>query len=311
MSIYIVTGKLGSGKTLACVGRIRDAILAGKRVATNLDLVMDELLWDRRDLGKPSRDETTRSSSCAVQVMRIPDKPTVADLELIGVGNDERDESKNGLIVLDELGAWLNTRSWGDKERQPVIDWLLHSRKKGWDVYFIIQHQNMVDKQVREGLAEFLVSCRRTDRLRIPLLTGLVKHWGINLRPPQIHVATVRYGLDPEALISDRWWYRGRDLYNAYDTRQVFTSERTGLFSMVPPWHLSRNRSPGVSAFDRFVAWLVPRAQRAAPSAPKHPIVARLCRLPPDARVRAWHHLNQRGLLRPVPVRSFVSIVAV
>ena len=189
MAIYLVTGKLGSGKSLACVGRIRDALKQGRRVATNLDLNLERML-----------DSSVRAVSC----IRIPDKPTLQDLVDLGRGSEDRDKAKHGVIVLDELGAWLNTRSWGDKERQPVIDWLLHSRKLGWDVYFIIQHANMVDKQVREGLAEFLVTCRRTDRLRLPLISALSKMVaGVEVRPPQIHVGTVRYGLDPQALVVD------------------------------------------------------------------------------------------------------------
>ena len=38
MAVYVVTGKLGNGKTLITVGRIRDALAQGCRVATNLDL---------------------------------------------------------------------------------------------------------------------------------------------------------------------------------------------------------------------------------------------------------------------------------
>src|SRR5690349_9318508 len=124
MPATLVTGKLGAGKSLVCVGKIQDYLMAGRRVATNLDLYLERLL--------PSRARK-------VQCVRLPDKPTAADLELLGSGNDTPDESQNGLIVLDELGTWLNARQWGDKERQPVIDWLLHSRKKGWDVMFIVQ----------------------------------------------------------------------------------------------------------------------------------------------------------------------------
>lgn len=273
MSIYVVTGKLGSGKSLACVARIRDALEVGKRVATNLDLNLEKLLpWSNR----------------TAQVIRLPDKPTLVDLEGIGCGNLEYDEAKNGVIVLDELGAWLNTRSWGDKDRQPVIDWLLHSRKKGWDVYFIIQNQSMLDKQVREGLAEFLVTCKRTDRLRIPLITSAFKHWGLNIRPPQIHVATVRYGLEPEALVSDRWWYRARELFPCYDTRQVFTSARTGLYSLLPPYHLTRGVASPKSPLDRLLARLWPDAQRRPAAVPKLPWVERLLCLPPDDRIRWW-----------------------
>ncbi|HGS4937265.1 TPA: zonular occludens toxin domain-containing protein, partial [Vibrio parahaemolyticus] len=37
-SVYFVTGKLGSGKTLTAVGKIREAFMRGVPVATNLDI---------------------------------------------------------------------------------------------------------------------------------------------------------------------------------------------------------------------------------------------------------------------------------
>ncbi len=46
---------------------------------------------------------------------------------------------KKQLVVLDECGTWLNTREWQDKSRQNLIDWMLHSRKKGWDIILIVQ----------------------------------------------------------------------------------------------------------------------------------------------------------------------------
>jgi len=133
MPVYLVSGKLGAGKTLACVGRIQDAVRDGKRVATNLDLKLERLF--SLHAGKPVRSPQGIAPAQAVQVLRVPDKPTAHDLDVIGMGNESMDESKNGVLVLDELGSWLNSREWADKSRQGVIDWLIHSRKKGWDVY--------------------------------------------------------------------------------------------------------------------------------------------------------------------------------
>ncbi len=39
-------------------------------------------------------------------------------------------------IFLDEVSQLLNARNWQDKRQQDVIDWLVRSRKKGWDVVF-------------------------------------------------------------------------------------------------------------------------------------------------------------------------------
>ena len=235
--------------------------------------------------------------------MRLPDKPTVADLEALGSGNDEMDETKNGLIVLDELASWLNSRTFNDKSRMPVIDWLLHSRKFGWDVFFICQHLEQIDKQIRTALVEYLVVCRRLDRLKVPFVGKLLSQatgglWAGNM--PKVHVATVRYGTEHQAIVADRWWYRAHDLYPAYDTRQVFRDDaEQGAFSYLPPWHLVGWQQKTVR--ERLAAalrGLVDDPPRVRPDPkPKLPLVAKLAALPPDEAVRHWRRLDALGAI--------------
>lgn len=222
--VYIVTGKLGSGKTAACVGKIRDYLNENRAVATNLDLTLENLVnpWAKK-----------------TRVIRMPDKPNLDDLEnLPPPYKGSYDETKTGLIVLDECGTWFNTRKWSDKQRQPLIDKLLHIRKAGWDVMFIIQHIEMLDKQVREGLGEHVVYCQRADRLSMPFLTPLLRVLGFSGRPPKIHLGIVRYGTQTTGPLVDRWVYTGKDLYDAYDTRQVFGANDCALHSVLPPYYV-------------------------------------------------------------------------
>jgi len=224
VAVYIVTGKLGGGKSLVSVGRIRDKLKAGCMVATNLNLDLVQLL------GPSVKD---------CRVVRVPDKPLRADLDAIGCGNPDYDETRNGLLVLDELGTWLNSRSWQDKTRSAVIDWFLHARKLGWDLLLIIQDIDMLDAQARAALAELVVYCRRTDRISIPIIGSLFKLvWGERLPLPRVHIAAVKYGAEHNALAFDRWVYRGNELFKAYDTRQAFLVDYPhGVYSMLPPWH--------------------------------------------------------------------------
>jgi zonular occludens toxin Zot len=208
MSVYFVTGKLGAGKSLACVGRIRDYLKQGRRVATNLDIF-------------PERLAPSSNKMC---ITRLPDKPRLDHLEQIGIGSDYYDEENNGLLVLDELGTWFNSRSWQDKERQQVINWCLHARKLRWDILFIVQDISIIDKQLRDTLCEHLVVCRRTDKINVPILGRLFGFiTGSRLKFPKVHVGAVHYGDTESAMKVDRWVYLGRDLYNAYDTQQIFS----------------------------------------------------------------------------------------
>jgi hypothetical protein len=149
MAVYAITGKLGSGKGKGAMKLLRDYLRAGKRVATNCDVFLEHMV-----------DAQSR-----MPVIRVPDKPTAADLYAIGSGNrfvafepicnrtekgyeyippspqllEGFDESHNGALSLDECASWLNTRTYQDKGRSELLEWAIHARKYGWDVYFICQ----------------------------------------------------------------------------------------------------------------------------------------------------------------------------
>lgn len=224
MAVYFVTGKLGSGKSLITVGKIQDYLNQGRMVATNLDLFPEHLInpWAKQS-----------------QIYRLPDKPSSADLESLPAPYDgDYDEDASGLIVLDECGTWFNARDYRDKTRSSMIDTLLHIRKRGWDVMFIVQHFDMVDTQARNGLGELVVHCRRLDRLRVPFIGVFLGGLGIDVRPPKIHFGIVKYGSTQLSPTVERWVYRGTDLYRAYDTRQLFGASDCALHSVLPPWYV-------------------------------------------------------------------------
>ncbi|MGH8547494.1 MAG: zonular occludens toxin domain-containing protein [Methylococcales bacterium] len=74
MAVYFITGKLGSWKTLCAVGRIREYLNAGRRVATNLDQNLSAMF------GVESKHH----------YIRLPDKPRLQDMESIGLGCDKK-----------------------------------------------------------------------------------------------------------------------------------------------------------------------------------------------------------------------------
>lgn len=284
MSDYLITGKKGNGKSLVCVGRIRDALLQGRRVATNLNIFIEHLL----PLGVRKCD-----------LIRLPDRPSVADMVNLGLGAPVLDEARYGEIVLDEMATWMNARSWNDKERQALLDWFVHSRKQRWNTNFICQGIDQIDKQIRGSLMDHHVICRRLDKLRIPLLGVLTKNlFGWELRPPKVHVAKVRFGMDANAMVVDTWTYRGTSLYKAYDTEQVFKDDyKDGVFSYLPPWHVEgfKHRIP-LRLSERIRAFCTPLRRDKAPK-PKLPLVATLMALPPDERIGHWRRLNAGGAL--------------
>jgi len=210
MPVYSVEGKLGTGKTKFAVWRAQQALLDGRKVASNVDLFLDKLTPNRR-----------------VHYIRLPDKPTDFDLDAAGHGNpNSYDEDNNGIMILDELGTWLNSRNFQDKSRAGLLDWLIHARKKGWDVYLICQDANMIDKQIREALIEYSCTCLRGDKIKIPLIGWVFstfnKKWGYL---PRFHMVSARLGNGITKVVAERWVYKGDNLHAAYDTRQIFKSD--------------------------------------------------------------------------------------
>jgi len=278
MAVYIVQGKLGTGKTKYCVGKLREALSKGRRAATNLDLNMEYLC--------PPNSKAT--------VIRVPDKPTADDLLTMGHGNpDSYDEDKNGILVLDELGSWLNSRQFQDKGRASLIDWLIHARKYGWDCYLIVQHLNMIDKQVRDALAEYIVRTIRADKMKIPMVGNFLPDK--LSRFPRFHIARISIS-DAPGLTVDRELFRGDDLHNAYDTRQIFRDDpEARCYSYLSAWHLVSRyqvQQERRSFWDRL--WTPPPRKR--PDGPKNELAQRLMKLEPDERVRTFNWFNQRGL---------------
>jgi hypothetical protein len=282
MAVYSVEGKLGTGKTKFCVWMAQRALRQGRRVASNVDLYLDELVPERR----------------SASYQRIPDKPRAEDLEAIGHGNSESyDEDRNGVLILDELGSWLNSRTFGDKGRMPVIDWMIHARKKGWDVYLIVQDAGMIDKQVREALVEYSCRCVRLDKVKVPFFGAILGMFKPRLAYlPRMHIVTARVGYGASIIVAERWHFRGDDLHAAYDTRQVFVHDPEAVTRTV--LHAGRFTAPVVR-----VSWwgrLAGVGRRLTPPvAPRepHPLVALIRRLPVEERMTHYRRLVERGAL--------------
>jgi len=243
MPVYFVTGKLGGGKSLVCVKKIQEYLREGRKVATNLDLHLDKLVSHRN-----------KNS-----VIRLPDKPRVEDLDLIGLGHDEKkyNQNRNGILVLDELGTWFNSRNWNEKGRAEVIDFLLHIRKKRWDVFFIVQNVDLVDKQLRQSLCQMMAVCKDMSAVGVPFLnffSRLIFDKQITL--PAFHVAKIYDGASTTGYVLDRWTYKARDLYTAYETEQCFMNDEKLIdgqmvdmrasYCLLSAWHLKGRYLPSL-----------------------------------------------------------------
>lgn len=243
MTIYIVTGHLGSGKTLCAVGMAREYLAQGKRIASNITLNLDKLC--------PEYSKLTTT--------KLPGFPRASDLEAIGRGDikgdwkdwgmntvkadgNQYDESKFGLVILDEAGSWLNSQDWKDPDRRGLFRWLTHARKFGWDVALIVQDWESLDAQTRRSITEVVISCARLDRLKV-----------LGMGMPKVHLATHRYKA-PNGPSIKRSFYKAQELYGAYDTREAIRKDEDftengpvdtrAVFSQLSAWHLKGRYMP-------------------------------------------------------------------
>jgi hypothetical protein len=112
---------------------------------------------------------------------------------------------------------------WNDKGRQGLINWLLLSRNQHWDLLLLVQDAEMVDNQIKTTLCDYLVQASRTDRQKIPYFAPLMEFLGFSAFFPKFHIYEGYYGF----IFTDKPQFvrrfRGVDLYDGYDTNQLFT----------------------------------------------------------------------------------------
>ncbi|MBJ7330724.1 MAG: hypothetical protein JHC95_12565 [Solirubrobacteraceae bacterium] len=156
MTLSLVVGAPGAGKSYYAVRAISDAVQSGRLVATNVTLEED---WAPRVAGAnifrrliPGRRRKLEAAY-RDRVLVSDDLSELFSIRLRGQGEGR------GLMVLDEAHNWMNSRAWRDQDRTEIVRFFSQHRKLGWDVLLITQDELNVDRQVR-SLFEYLVTLR-------------------------------------------------------------------------------------------------------------------------------------------------------
>jgi len=218
MAASFLEGRRRSGKSKFAVLKIQEYLNEGRRVATNLDLFLENLCPDNQKS----------------QYTRIPDFPRSVDLFALGNAYpelneddpDTYDEDKNGVVVLDELLTSFNSRSWSDKDRLNVINWIVLSGKKGWDLFFIGQSFEAVDAQIRDTVVDRIISCRSNENLYPGQL------WNMIIKPIYMRIygkGHFAFFYDGKTKVKENFSYRLKfkrnDLHSCYKTGQIFKKD--------------------------------------------------------------------------------------
>ncbi|EHU7673873.1 hypothetical protein N1269_004864, partial [Escherichia coli] len=217
----VITGKLGQGKGIAAAYFACIYYRRGLRVAANFPFFPQYM------------DEKSDNP-----LTIIPADPRPEDLKALGRGCPENEKIQFGALFLDECASWLNSRQFAKKDRLEFIDWLIHSRKLGWDVYLIAQNEDMIDTQIIKAMGGKVIRCKRLDELRIPLITSLYEM----VNPGKTGMASGKKGLLPHMVTISTWdidvlnsgvrkkhpenkiTVRASDYYRMYDTNFIFSN---------------------------------------------------------------------------------------
>lgn len=281
--IYVLVGPVGSGKTLMATQRLVDYAAQGRRIAANYHVDLAPACNNRRS--KVAR------GSCTV----VSPLVSVPELEMLGIGGPTEDRA--GLLVWDEAGDSLNSRTWDDKYREAKLRWLRLSRKRKWDVLLMVQVLSSLDKQLRDGLVEIVGRVRRTDRIKL---------FGVKM--PRAHIANMRYGTNSQEATIERWISRGNDVFACYDTHDMF-NEIDGPYSVLPPaqskWrHVPLSRAEQLMDVVRPFSessYLTDRRAREDKRKPRHPLVDLISRLPAEQAIKHWKRLEGLGVFSLKP----------
>jgi len=260
-------GQPGTGKSTLATGVAIKYASEGRRVAANYYI----------DFSAACNSPKSKIASSSAVI--IPSRPTYQILDALGLGwhdGAKKLEDKNGLLIIDEAGGWLNSRSWQAQDRLKIIDWLLQARKRGWDVLLIAQHPSILDKQVREAVVEGYARVRRMDRLKLLSFIPL----------PRIHIAILRYGLELTAPVLERFIFRGQIEQQCFHSYDLFgTDSESAIYSVLPAritkFHGAQKRSQIKSAL---------RHANQPLKMPKNPIIRLIERLPSAQRTYHAKH---------------------
>ncbi len=236
-----IEGVKRSGKTKYAVDLINDYLKRGRKVATNLDLFLDKM---------PVQNP---------HVIRLPDHPRSEDLHALGIGypeleQDDRnyDESKNGLVVIDELLTHLNSRSFKDKDRLAIVSWFVQMGKYGWDLVLIGQDFEGVDKQLRDTTIDQLVSVKSgVNYFGFGFINSVVQRLFSVLHIPKFSVARFYDGKSKSRKAHGYQFYIKDWTHAWYNTAQKFLPDvmtakdgrlvdMRAMYSMVPTEQLKK-----------------------------------------------------------------------
>jgi len=157
--IMYVTGILGAGKSYYGARKIADALLRGKVVITNMQLVpgWEKLVLSHSPYYKTSKKKESFEREIRSRYAFEPDIEFLVSATIRGKG-----ESR-GIRVIDEAHNEINNRAWMAENQKTILKRMALARKRGWDDYILAQHRDNTDMSMRRisGVEVKLINWRQ------------------------------------------------------------------------------------------------------------------------------------------------------
>lgn len=207
-----------SGKSKYVVYLMRLYLLQGRRVATNIDVFLENL-----------RLPASGSRRYDGLLIRLPDSPSPKNLWDLGEGSTgEYTDDRHGSIFLDECSLFLGNRTYAEDEQKKLIEFLVHAGKRRWNVHYIIHDFESLDSKIRNQFISFVYVYKN--------LKNYVDDTAPIRRFLPVFHSLSKYPFQPSSKLPakgrlSRKFFRLTWIHKAYSTEQRFLS-RFDLFTV-------------------------------------------------------------------------------
>ena len=213
--IYLVTDKIGGGKSLLMLTKILEHLGKGGCVVSNIALLELEVdKWLKRHRGR-------RLVADQVQFHDFEEEPRFHLKIPFGV------PSLPVMVVCDEAQLYYNSADAARLQAQysKLVSFLTQSRKCCVDVWFVTQHDTTIWAQFRHQ-ALFGFKCRDMRSVSLPFI-GQVGALGL---------CWVKFDVMSGEIMERGRTPLSKDLFGLYDTRQMFDSQMRELRESAKVW---------------------------------------------------------------------------
>lgn len=199
MTISLITGTPGSGKSLTMASRLRYQLIRKRPVIANFDVNHSTKNYDEYFHEIPNSELTPE------RIISIADQYFES--------NHFREDRV--LLVLDECQILFSARSWSQKGRQDWLAFFSQHRKYGIEVWFVTQFDTAIDKNIRL-LVEYLYICRKLNNL------GWIGFFVNMFALGHPVICRVKFWYPMNKRVGSDWTLGTKRNYDFYDSRKRF-----------------------------------------------------------------------------------------